>query len=733
MLIKNCLRSTLIAATALSPVAAAMTAAPAWGQEQYKLDEIITTATRREAAVQNVGITVSSLSNTELEKYSVADANELTALVPGFSYTDTGSPVVGLISIRGVSQNDFAGHLEAPNTFYIDEVYLPAISATSLQFYDVSRVEVLKGPQGTLFGRNATGGLLHITTNKPTDELEGYASLTVAERDQVKLEGAISGPITDNVRARIAAYRNKADGYFKNMLGGKALNEEDIIAARGHVEVDPNEDLEIRLSAEIYKQRPSTTGGGFAVPGAPNADGLGEFLPPGSTTAYGYADADGNPFTGEFSNPGNIQKRLWSTSARIAYNFGDISLISLTSYSDTESDYIEDNDLSPVPFTEFTQVSNSEHFTQELRLEGQTDNFNWTTGVYYLNIDGDYSQGFHILAAATSAVANYTLKTESWSVFGQGQYALSDTVSVTAGLRWTTDTKKYQYLNTCTGPACTGPGGLTLPGTIGTAGLINDRHSDDGWSARLQLDFTPTDDLLLYASVNRGYKSFSYNAGFAGQAPLSMLRFDGEKLTAFEVGNKLDFWDGRARFNAAAFYYDYDDFQAFDQRGVTFTLYNTDARIYGADAELTVMPTEGLTLFAGVSLLDTKVKNVPIGAGFLDREATQSPSYTVSLAATQEFTLGDLGNIAATVNAVYTDKFYSQLSNAPVTLVPSNWLVNARIAYTDPSDRFELALFAKNLLNEKRQIYAFDITNIGLVETNYGEPQQFGAEFRVNF
>src|SRR5690606_3864374 len=143
------------------------------------------------------------------------------------------------------------------------------------------------------------------------------------------------------------------------------------------------------------------------------------------------------------------------------------------------------------------------------------------------------------------------------------------------------------------------------------------------------------DDLLLYASVNRGYKSFSYNAGFAGQAPLSMLRFDGEKLTAFEVGNKLDFWDGRARFNAAAFYYDYDDFQAFDQRGVTFTLYNTDARIYGADAELTVMPTEGLTLFAGVSLLDTKVKNVPIGAGFLDREATQSPSYTVSLAATQ--------------------------------------------------------------------------------------------------
>lgn len=732
----NRLPLTLLVATALSPLAGAplmlpVTAHAAEAADDLGLGEIIVTATRREADVQRIGIAVSAMSSEVLEKYSVSDANELTALVPGFSYTDTGSPVVGLISIRGVSQNDFAGHLEAPNTFYIDEVYLPAISATSLQFFDVSRVEVLKGPQGTLFGRNATGGLLHVITNKPTQEFEGYASLTVAERDQIKLEGAISGPLSDTVRGRLAAYRNKADGYFKNDLG-KDLNEDDIVAGRAHLEMTPNEDLDIRLSADIYKQRPSTTGGGYATPGVPDADGLGVHNP-GGTTVYGYADADGDPFTGSFSNPGNIEKRLWGVSGRVAYDFGDISLISLTSYSDTESDYIEDNDLSPVPFLEFTQSSYSEHFTQELRLEGESDNFNWTTGVYYLNIDGQYSQGLHVLAAATSAVANYSLKTESWSVFGQGEYAVSDTVSLIAGARWTTDTKKFQYLNTCTGPVCTGPGGLTLPGTIGTAGLITDKHSDDGWSARLELDWRPMDDLLLYASVSRGYKAFSYNAGFAGQAPLSGLRFDGEKLTAFEVGNKLDFWDGRARFNAAAFYYDYKDFQAFDQRGVTFTLYNTDARIYGADAELTVMPTEGLTLFAGLSLLDTKVDDVPIGTGFLDREATQSPSYTVSLAATQEFSLNDMGSIAATVNAVYTDKFYSQLSNAPVTLVPSNWLVNARIAYMDPSARFELAVFAKNLLDEKRQIYAFDITNSGLVENNYAEPQQFGAEFRVNF
>lgn len=730
----NRLPLTLLVATALSPLTAAplMLPAAAYAAEaadDIGLGEIIVTATRREADVQRIGIAVSAMSAETLEKYSVSDANELTALVPGFSYTDTGSPVVGLISIRGVSQNDFAGHLEAPNTFYIDEVYLPAISATSLQFFDVSRVEILKGPQGTLFGRNSTGGLLHIITNKPTQEFEGYASLTVAERDQIKLEGAISGPLSDTVRGRLAAYRNKADGYFKNDLG-KDLNEDDIVAGRAHLEMTPNEDLDIRLSADIYKQRPSTTGGAYATAGAPNADGLGEHLPPGSPTAYGYVDADGDPFTGSFDQPGNIEKRLWSVSGRVAYDFGDISLISLTSYSDTESDYIEDNDLSPVPFTEFNQTSNSEHFTQELRLEGETENFNWITGVYYLNIDGQYAQGFNILAIGTNLQSASALKTESWSVFGQGEYAVSDTVSLIAGARWTTDTKKYQYEANCTGPACPG---FVLPDTIGSAGLVTDKHTDDGWSARLELDWRPMEDLLLYGSVSRGYKAFSYNAGFAGQAPLAGLRFNGEKLTAFEVGNKLDFWEKRARLNISAFYYDYKDFQAFDQRGVTFTLYNTDARIYGLDAEFTVRPVESLTLFAGASLLDTKVDDVPIGAGLQDREATQSPSVTFSFAATQVFSLNDNGDISVTANAVYTDEFYSQLSNAPVTLVPSNWLVNARIAYTSPSDRFEFAVFAKNLMDEKRQIYAFDITNIGLVENNYGEPRQFGAELRVNF
>ncbi|MEX6723735.1 TonB-dependent receptor [Parapedomonas caeni] len=737
--------TTIAMKSGFAMVSAIALAAPAWADDNAEtstevLQEMVVTATRREAAIQDIGIAVTALGSEAMEDLAITDPNDLTSVVPGFSFTDTGSPVVGLISIRGVSQNDFAGHLEAPNSFYIDEVYLPAISATSQKMFDVQRVEVLKGPQGTLFGRNATGGLLHVVTNKPTDELDGYASIAVAERDSVTFEGAVGGPLSDTVKARIAAYRSKSDGYYKNDIGPD-LNEENVVAARGHIQFTPNEQLDILISADYYKLKPSTTGGAYATAGTPNADGLGVPLP-GEPTSFGYTDADGDPFTGSFDEPGRVAKRMWSTTGHVSYDFGSVVLTSLTAYSEVDSDYREDNDLSPVPFTVFTQRADSTNFSQELRLSGSTDKMNWTTGVYYLDIDGTYNQGFAVQYFGAAMLADYSLSTKSWSVFGQVDYELSPTVTVVSGLRWTRDKKNYHYTQSCTNTDSTG---VTLPdacgmlfapapGTMAEAGTINDSHAENGWSGRLELDWRPVDGLLLYGSISRGYKAFNYNAGFAGLAPVAGVRFKGEKLTAFEVGNKLDFWDRKARFNLSAFYYDYKDFQAFDQRGLNFTLYNTDATIYGADAEFTVQPGAGLTLYAGLSLLHTKVEDVPIGTGFRDRQATQSPDVTLSLMATKAFELS-IGTVRATLNGVYTDEFYSQLSNAPVTLVPSNWLVNARIAYTDPRERFELAVFVKNLMDDNRKIYAFDITGapLGLVENNYGEPRQFGVEAKVNF
>src|SRR5690606_22141650 len=216
---------------------------------------------------------------------------------PGLQFTDPGgSPVAGLISIRGVSQNDFAGHIEPANAYYIDEIYQPS-NATSVQrLFDVERVEILKGPQGTLFGRNATGGLLHVITRQPSQTLDGFAELTIGSFDQLGFEGALGGPLSDTVSARASVFYNRHDGYFENAVGPDIAND-DTIAGRAQVKIEPNDRLDIALFADYYKIRPVNSGASLITGAVQDADGLGVALPPGSPTGFGYVDADGDPYT----------------------------------------------------------------------------------------------------------------------------------------------------------------------------------------------------------------------------------------------------------------------------------------------------------------------------------------------------------------------------------------------------------------------------------------------------
>ncbi|MBC7578591.1 MAG: TonB-dependent receptor, partial [Tardiphaga sp.] len=598
------------------------------------------------------------------------------------------------------------------------------------QLYDVQRVEVLKGPQGTLFGRNATGGLIHIITAKPSDRFGGFVQGAYGNYNEYRLEGGVSIPLGTGVSSRISFLRDKRKGFFANSIGPR-LNEDDTVAGRAQLRFKPNADLDILISADNYKILPLHTGAAYATAGAPDANGLGQPLPPGTPTGFGYVDADGNPFTGAFDDPGLLKRTQKNVSGRIQYDFGGVTLTSLTSYSTLFTDYREDNDLSPFPITVFYQRADAKYFTQELRVGSSRGAFRWTAGAYYLSIDGTYRQAFDVKVLGTLLDANYAQKTSSYSLFAQGEYDLAKQLTLILGGRYTRDRKRYNYLETCTGPAC---GFFILPGTIGAAGGYRDRHSEGGVSARAQINYKPTDDLLLYLSYNRGYKAFNYNAGFAGQAPLRLARFDGEKLNAYEFGIKSEFADRRIRFNAATFYYDYKNYQAFDQRGLNFTLFNTNATVYGADAELTLSPGAGFNFVAGLSLLHTKVGGVPLNSGPVSREAPQSPHYTANFAASKSFELG-FGKLRLNANATRTGRFYSQLTNAPVTRIPANWLVNGRVTLTDRAERVELSGYAKNLLNAKRRVYAFDITSppFGLVENDYGSPRQYGVELRYNF
>ena len=724
------------------------------GSEAFGLGDIVVTATRRASDLQTIGVAVSAFTAETLRERNVIQTEDLTSVTPGLSLVSPGgSQLAGLVAIRGVAQNDFAAHLESANVLYVDDVYRPSNGSNLQTLYDVERIEVLKGPQGTLFGRNATGGLIHIITADPVYELDGYIELTVAEYEKFSGQGAINLPLGDAAALRVAFFANSNDGWMKNDIGPDQFDDE-TLAFRGKFLAEPAEGLRLLFQAEYSKNEQDASGGGFPTGGFVGPDTLGQFRgDPPSPTDSGYVDADGSPFTGSFDFDGGFEREEFTLIANLSYETGPYTFTSITSYSELDSDYTEDNDLTPVDIAIFSQATEQQNFTQELRVNADYEAIRITAGAYYLNIDGDYFQGYQInnlgnfnqilapipillLPVGLNQFGDYSIDTKSWSLFAQGEVDLGDAVTLTAGLRYTRDKKDYSYLNTCqslipAAPAC--PPAFD-PATLAGAGLVTDAESEGGVSARLQMDYRATDDWLLYASYNRGYKAFNYNAGFAGAAPVAGARFDGEKLNAFEVGSKLDFFDGRARFNAAAFYYDYQDYQAFDQRGTSFILSNADATIYGAEAELSVSPGGGFTGFLGVSLVDTKVEDIPVGGQLLDREAPQASDLIFSFSAAQDIAVGE-GTVTLSVDGNYTSSYFSQLNNAPVTRAGDNWLVNARLAYRPPSARWDAALFVRNLFNEKRLVYAFDITfpGNGLVEQAFGTPQWIGGQVRFNF
>ena len=315
----------------------------------------------------------------------------------------------------------------------------------------------------------------------------------------MRFEGAVGGPIADSLAARVAVLYDKSDGFVKNSVG-PALLKDDTRAIRGQISVNLSDKLQIRVSADLYEIEPVTTGGAYITAAAPGGDGLGVALPAGSPTGFGYVPSS-DPYAGSFDFPGRFTRSVSNAAARISYDFGAVTLSSITSYQRLTSEYIADNDFSPVPLAKFEQNASAHHITQELRLLGESDALRWTAGAYFLRIDGRYFQAFNVLPIGTEPKENHAVDTRSYSVFGQVELPLGERLRLTAGLRGTRDQKSYAYLEDCTGPACAA---FLAPGSIGTAGLITDDHSENGLSGRLQADWQWSTDALLYASINRG-------------------------------------------------------------------------------------------------------------------------------------------------------------------------------------------------------------------------------------
>lgn len=746
------------------------TKAEAGQSEPSLLDDIVVTAQKREQNIQDVGIAISAFSGELGRSLGWRDSEAIASQTPGLVATSfSGGSSTGLFSIRGISQNDFADHQEAPSAVYVDGVYQATTSQTTSELFDVDRVEVLRGPQGTLFGRNATGGLVHIITKRPTDRFEGYANLTYARFDQVRAEGAVSGAIANGVRGRLSFLTDNANGYFRNTnVGTPAVRSYVFGGYPGRSDL-PSDDLRGRnhqnFRAQLEFDLGSTTVLGLAVHyGRVNRVGNGyDHVPaPNGVEDFSATDFYGSPFdprpNAEAPNVGGfVDKRSITYQANLNAKLGDIDLVTILSYSNSKKTYLEDVDASIYNISSFGTAQNTDIFTAEARLSGTHGAFNWTAGYYYLNIDGNYFSTFQFPAVTGASGAgvfdgfgygidlDYSLKTEAHALFGQVEFSVTDQLKLIGGLRWTNDRKNFNILAQCVND----PDPSVAPNTtcqdfiLGGGFIIDDgrtalRRENSFLTWKAQLEYKPNEDLLFYAGYNRGVKAGSFSAPLDGFLTANQLSFRPEKLDAYEVGVKADIIRGLARFNASAFYYDYKDYQAFVFVGIASIVRNYASTIYGGEAELNLSPGQGLEIRGGLSLLNARVKNVEVGPNiFADQRTILAPDVAANWLIRKEFKLGSTRSLSFQYDGNYTGRQQYNTLNSALASGPGYTLMNARATYSfelGSAADAELAVFVRNLLDTANQTYGFDTSAFfGNAIRVYGPPRIVGASLNIKF
>jgi len=700
-----------------------------WSEENTegdKLAEIVVTAQKREQNLQDVGTSVTAFDANSLQQLGLKDVTGITGQVPGLQFNQFGATVT-IYNLRGVSQNDFSDHQEAPVAVYADDAYIASTGALAGSLFDMQRVEVLRGPQGTLFGRNATGGLIQYISNQPTDTLDGYIDVSGGNFEHIDSEGAIGGPLTDTLSARAAFATNHHSGYISNSLGGR-INDQNQYAGRVQFKWKLSDNGEIRLKLHGVMNDNEVAGNYSWAASQPNPeDGTGRgVFNPGGADFFGYSSADPNPFHQSEDRRGIFNRTVIGATVHGIWKTDAFTLTSVTDYLHAVKRYGEDSDVTPNPIFNYDVLYHYHQLSQELRLNGSLDSMRWVGGFYYLHYNSRDIGTTNLIEPIGMGQADFSLSTNSPSVFAQAEYDLTSQLTFIGGARYTYDDKKFDYNYVCV--AC--PQSLHY---VSPDFPDANRKFNIG-TGKVELDYKPLKDVMVYASWNRGAKGGGWSAPTSGPVDPATLPYNMERLTSIEAGFKSTFWDGRARLNGSVFHYDYKNYQGFFLNVATQVVENVDAKVKGGEIEFAVVPVHGLNLQLGVSHLESMVPHVPTPAGIIvPAEMPQAPHWTLNALARYEWPLfGGMASIEG--DAKWNSQQYLELINAPVDLQPSYAVINGRIGFSSLDDRWQIHAFVKNAADKWYRIYNLDLAGfIGVNQGVYAPPREYGLELRYHF
>ena len=674
------------------------------------IEEVIVSAQKRDENMQDVGIAITSLSGSQIRSLGFTDSLDLAAQTPGLETTGAGGGVGSTtFVIRGVAQNDFSSPQESPVATYVDQAYISSSAMNSFSLFDIDRVEVLKGPQGTIFGRNATGGLVHFISTKPSQESDSYADITMGSEGRLYFEGASGGALSEIISGRFSYRSSKSDGLIENDMGPDQ-RAEDSTNYRAQLLLETSENSSTLIKFEQGDE--DSNRGGYAM-----QIGYGGNFGGASTDFFGYTPSDD----------------VWKTSQDFeSYYKADISNINVVHervLANSDFTYIFNKQSGDIAYGEDADVSsnsvyNYENFldlnqtSHELRWNWETDNSRTVAGVYVLNIElvgytSQHGDAYFGPGYFYNLYANQDTTTTAF--FLQRETDLNINTTLISGLRLNKDEKDFDWSDPDSGLA------------------YKDSFEDDDVAWKLQLNKKPSDDLLLYAGISKGIKSGGFNSPLAPPEDFATMPYGGESLVAYEAGFKLD--RASSRINGSVFMYDYKDYQAMSFDAFVPLIFNSGAEIKGFELDITAYPSDGVDLLLGISYLDAEIIDLPtaIYPGGVTKSVL-SPEFSINAIARKSWIIDSGGMLSAQFDMNWKDDHVFNIVVTPLVEEDSYAVFNTRLTFTSADEKIEASIFIKNLTDTEYRKYAFDTSAyFGATEDVFGEPRWAGISLHVRF
>ena len=697
------------------------------------IEEVIVTAQKRAQSMQSVPIAVTALSEEAMREANIFDVAGIAARTPGFSMGsfNAGQPQ---LFIRGIGSNDDGAGADSSVVTFIDEVYISRSAGTVFDLFDLERVEVLRGPQGTLYGKNAVGGAVNLVTTKPDENFYGRAEATVGNLDAVVLRGLVSGPLADNVFGKVSFSKRQRDGYVESIVIDEDLSEQDRWGVRGALRFVPNEDLDIQLMGDYNKSDENGNGRTLRPEGDLYDAGLA--VDPRGIKDYDKTYAD---------EAGQQDTEIWGVSARVDWLIAGGTFTSITAYRESEYDMVDDIgnwSLSIADIIDATTYvdESADQTSQEFRFAGTSfnDSLTWVLGMYYLKENTDRQEDTQVFVAATAGTPlgiSYSFQdntTESYSVFGDFTYNITDALSITAGVRYTDEEKDIRQV---------GIAPIAVGHTINEDYDVSAKQSWDATTPRVVLNYQLNDDIFLYASASEGFKS----GGFAGTAPNALAAgtpYDQEDATAYEIGAKTEWLDNRLRLNIAVFSTDYTDLQVLqrvpafpgDPLGIVITENAADATSEGVELEFTALLFEGFELSGNYAYLDATYDEYlqPNGVDNAGNDLRNAPENAYNIVARYAMDLQSGAELGIRYEYDHQDESFQDPENIKGARKPEYDLQHLRVWYQPASRRWEVAAWVENLADEEYLTHNFPLPPFGNPGT-VGTPRTYGVTGTYNF